>query len=81
MVQKPHFQLKRWSCVEEHHVRDFPNNRKKKEVNIYNVQEYTTLEDVGRIVPRLYPVMDNIEQSRLRLKTKFGNPIATSLCI
>jgi hypothetical protein len=47
-----------WGCKGDHMYRDFPHISDKVR-SFYNVQEYETMEDMGRTVPMIYASLDN----------------------
>jgi len=50
--------IKCWGCGEEHFFRDCPK-KGNKGATIHNLQEATTVEDAGKIIPRIYATLDN----------------------
>ena len=50
--------MKCWNCEEEHLLRDCPH-RQQDNRRTYNIQEDTTVNDVARIMPKIYAALDN----------------------
>jgi hypothetical protein len=47
-----------WICGRNHLCRDFPQ-RGDKARTVHNVQQVTTVEDMGRNMPRIYAALEN----------------------
>jgi hypothetical protein len=47
-----------WGCKGDHMFIDCPHKGEKVRI-VHNVQQYETLEDMGRNVPRIYATLDN----------------------
>jgi hypothetical protein len=55
-LRKPPIQC--WGCGEYHIYIDFPHMGEKVRT-VHNAQQTTTVEDMGRNVPRIYAALDN----------------------
>jgi hypothetical protein len=47
-----------WGCKGDHMYRDCPQKGEKVRI-VHNVQQYETVEDMGKNVPRIYASLDN----------------------
>jgi hypothetical protein len=54
--RKPPIQC--WGCGGDHMYKYFPHKGEKVRI-VHNVQQYDTMEDMGRNVPRIYAALGN----------------------
>jgi hypothetical protein len=50
-----------WGCKEDHMYKDFPH-RGDKMNTMHNIQEATTVEDMGRSIPRIYAALEDRQE-------------------
>jgi hypothetical protein len=50
--------IKRWGCEGDHLYRDCPQKEVRMR-NVHHIQEATTVEEVGRNIPRIYVSLEN----------------------
>jgi hypothetical protein len=67
--------LKCWGCGEEHLLRDCLH-RKQNNGRVYNIQSYTIVNDVSRIIPQIYAALDNRQADHQDLVVKMEGTIS-----
>jgi hypothetical protein len=60
--KRPRPPIKCWGCKGEHLYRDFPHKEDKMRI-VHNLQEATTVENVGRNIPRIYASMEDRQEN------------------
>jgi len=50
-----------WNCGGYHYAKNFPK-KGNKGVNMYSVQESTTVEAIDRSIPQIYDALDNRQE-------------------
>jgi hypothetical protein len=59
--KRPRPPIKCWGCKGEHLYRDFPHKEDKMRI-VHNLQEATTVEYVGRNIPRIYASLEDRQE-------------------
>jgi hypothetical protein len=54
------YPIKCWGCEGDHMYKDCPHKGDKMRT-MKNIQEYDTVDDMGRSMPRIYATLDNIQ--------------------
>jgi hypothetical protein len=70
--------IKCWGCKEDHMYKDFPHKEDKMK-NTHTIQEATTVEDMGKSIPRIYVALEDQQEEHQSHITKVEGKIINNL--